>query len=101
MPETAAAEKDLFYWLHENGFYPPSSVYTFCHANRQNTKPKPFKSQNLSACSLYRYEPFSVLPTSAGTAKNRLAPSAVKTSGWNGEREYSYHRNCKFFCDFT
>ena len=87
--ETAAAEKDLFYWLHENGFY-PQSQFTLSAIQTAEYETETIQISNLSACSLYRYEPFSVLPTSAGTAKNRLAPSAVKTSGWNGEREYSY-----------
>ena len=87
--ETAAAEKDLFYWLHENGFY-PQSQFALSAAQTAEYKTETIQISNPSACSLYRYEPFSVLPTSAGTAKNRLAPSAVKTSGWNGEREYSY-----------
>ena len=87
--ETAAAEKDLFYWLHENGFY-PQSQFALSAAQTTEYKTETIKISNLSACSLYRYEPFSVLPTSAGMAKNRLAPSVVETSGWNGEREYSY-----------
>ena len=86
---TAAAEKDLFYWLHENGFY-PQSQFALSAAQTAEYKTETIQISNLSTCSLYRYEPFSVLPTSAGTAKNRLAPSAVKASGWNGEREYSY-----------
>ena len=84
--ETAAVEKDLFYWLHENGFF-PQSQFALSAAEYETAT---ITVSNFSACSLYRYEPFSVLPTSAGTAKNRLAPSAVETSGWNGEREYSY-----------
>lgn len=83
---TAAAEKDLFYWLHENGFYPQSQFALSAAEYETET----IQISNLSACSLYRYEPFSVVPSNAGTDKNRLAPSAVKTSGWNGEREYSY-----------
>ena len=84
--ETAANEKDLFYWLHENGFF-PQSQFALSAAEYETAT---ITVSNFSACSLYRYEPFSVLTTSAGTAKNRLAPSAVETSGWNGEREYSY-----------
>ena len=84
--EAAAAEKDLFYWLHENGFYPQSQFAL--SATKYETET--VRISNVSACSQYHYEPFSVLPTSAGTAKNRLAPSAAETSGWNGEREYSY-----------
>ena len=87
--EAAANEKDLFYWLHENGFY-PQSQFALSAAQTAEYKTETIQISNLSTCSLYRYEPFSVVPSSAGTAKNRLAPSVVKTSGWNGEREYSY-----------
>ncbi len=87
--ETAAAEKDLFYWLHENGFY-PQSQFTLSAIQTAEYETETIQISNLSACSLYRYEPFSVLPTYAGTSKNLLLPSTVKTSGWNGEREYSY-----------
>ena len=87
--ETAAAEKDLFYWLHENGFY-PQSQFALSTSETIGYETGAIQVSNISACSLYRYEPFSVVPNRAGTAKNRLAPSAVKASGWNGEREYSY-----------
>ena len=87
--ETAAAEKDLFYWLHENDFY-PQSQFALSAAQTAEYKTETIQISNLSACSLYRYEPFSVLSTNAGTSKNLLLPSVVETSGWNGEREYSY-----------
>ena len=83
------AEKDLFYWLHENGFY-PQSQFTLSAIQTAEYETETIQISNLSACSLYRYEPFSVLPTYAGTSKNLLLPSVVETSGWNGEREYSY-----------
>lgn len=67
--ETAAEEKDLFYWLHQSG-----SVSV----------------QNLTGCSLYRYEPCTILPERAGLARNKIQPSAVETSGLRGERGYSY-----------
>ena len=84
--ETAAAEKDLFYWLHENGFYPQSQFALSAAEYETET----IQISNLSACSLYRDEPVSVLSTNAGPSKNLLLPSVVETSGWNGEREYSY-----------
>ena len=87
--ENAANEKDLFYWLHENGFY-PQSQFALSAAQTAEYETETIQISNLSTCSLYRYEPFSVLPTYAGTSKNLLLPSAVKTSGWSGEREYSY-----------
>ena len=87
--ETAAAEKDLFYWLHESGFY-PQSQFALSAAQTAEYKTETIQISNLSSCSHYRYEPFSVLSTNAGTSKNLLLPSVVETSGWNGEREYSY-----------
>ena len=87
--ETAAAEKDLFYWLHENGFY-PQSQFALSAAQTAEYKTETIQISNLSTCSLYRYEPFSVLSANAGTSKNLLLPSVVETSGWNGEREFSY-----------
>ncbi len=87
--ENAATEKDLFYWLHENGFY-PQSQFALSAAQTAEYETETIQISNLSTCSLYRYEPFSVLSTNAGTSKNLLLPSVVETSGWNGEREYSY-----------
>ena len=60
--ETAAAEKDLFYWLHENGFY-PQSQFALSAAQTAEYKTETIQISNLSTCSLYRYEPFSVLST--------------------------------------
>ena len=87
--EPAANEKDLFYWLYENGFY-PQSQFTLSAIQTTEYKTETIQISNLSTCSLYRYEPFSVLSTNAGTSKNLLLPSVVETSGWSGEREYSY-----------
>lgn len=87
--QTAAEEKDLFYWLHANGFY-PQSQFARSAAQTVEYETQTIQISNSAACSLYRYEPFSVLPDSAGTARDRLAPSAVTALGWNGEREYSY-----------
>ena len=76
--ETAAAEKDLFYWLHENGFY-PQSQFALSAAQTAEYKTETIQISNLSTCSLYRYEPFSVLSANAGTSKNLLLPSVVET----------------------
>ena len=46
--------------------------------------------QNLTGCSLYRYEPCTVLPERAGLAKTKIQPSSIETSGLRGERGYSY-----------
>ena len=88
-PETAAAEKDLFYWLHENGFYPQSQLATAARL-MDNYQSGSVSVQNLSGCSLYRYEPCTVLPERAGLTKRKIQPSAVETSGLHGARTYSY-----------
>ena len=87
--EAAAEEKDLFYWLHQSGFYPQSQLATAARL-MGNYQSGSVSVQNLTGCSLYRYEPCTILPERAGLAKNRIQPSAVETSGLRGERRYSY-----------
>ena len=87
--QTAAEEKDLFYWLHQSGFYPQSQLATAARL-MGNYQSGSVSVQNLSGCSLYRYEPCTSLPERAGLTKNRIQPSAVETNGLRGERGYSY-----------
>ena len=87
--QTAAEEKDLFYWLHQSGFYPQSQLATAARL-MGNYQSGSVSIQNLAGCSLYRYEPCTMLPERAGLTKNRIQPSAVETNGLRGERGYSY-----------
>lgn len=87
--EAAAEEKDLFYWLHQSGFYPQSQLASAARL-MGNYQSGSVSVQNLTGCSLYRYEPCTILPERAGLAKNRIQPSAVETNGLRGERGYSY-----------
>ena len=87
--ETAAEEKELFYWLHQSGFYPQSQLAAAVRL-MGNYRSGSVSVQNLTGCSLYRYEPCTILPERAGLARNKIQPSAVETSGLRGERRYSY-----------
>ena len=87
--ETAANEKDLFYWLHQSGFYPQSQLAMAARL-MGNYQTSSVSVQNLTGCSLYRYEPCSVLPERAGLAKNRIQPSEVETRGLRGQKNYSF-----------
>ena len=87
--EAAAEEKDLFYWLHQSGFYPQSQLASAARL-MGNYQSGSVSVQNLTGCSLYCYEPCTILPERAGLAKNRIQPSAVETIGLRGERRYSY-----------
>ena len=87
--ETAAEEKDLFYWLHQSGFYPQSQLASAARL-MGNYQSGSVSVQNLAGCSLYRYEPCTVLPERAGLTKNRIQPSTVETNGLRGARGYSY-----------
>lgn len=87
--QTAAEEKDLFYWLHQSGFYPQSQLASAARL-MGNYQSGSVSVQNLTGCSLYCYEPCTILPERAGLAKNRIQPSAVETIGLRGERRYSY-----------
>ena len=87
--EAAAEEKDLFYWLHQSGFYPQSQLAMAARL-MGDYQSGSVSVQNLAGCSLYRYESCTVLPERAGLAKNKIQPSAVETNGLRGERGYSY-----------
>lgn len=87
--KAAAEEKDLFYWLHQSGFYPQSQLAMAARL-MGNYQSASVSVQNLTGCSLYRYEPCNVLPERAGLAKNKIQPSEVETSGLRGQREYSF-----------
>ena len=87
--EAAAEEKDLFYWLHQSGFYPQSQLATAARL-MGNYQSGSVSVQNLAGCSLYRYEPCTVLPERAGLTKNKIQPSTLETNGLRGERRYSY-----------
>ena len=87
--QTAAEGKDLFYWLHQSGFYPQSQLASAARL-MGNYQSGSVSVQNLTGCSLYCYEPCTILPERAGLAKNRIQPSAVETIGLRGERRYSY-----------
>ena len=87
--EAAAEEKDLFYWLHQSGFYPQSQLASAARL-MGNYRSGSVSVQNLTGCSLYRYEPCTILPERAWLARNKIQPSAVETSGLRGERGYSY-----------
>lgn len=87
--ETAAEEKDLFYWLHQSGFYPQSQLATAARL-MGNYQSGSVSVQNLTGCSLYCYEPCTILPERAGLTKNKIQPSTLETNGLRGERGYSY-----------
>ena len=75
--EAAAEEKDLFYWLHQSGFYPQSQLASAARL-MGNYRSGSVSVQNLTGCSLYRYEPCTILPERAWLAKKQN--SAVRTS---------------------
>lgn len=87
--QTAAEEKDLFYWLHQSGFYPQSQLASAARL-MGNYQSGSVSVQDLAGCSLYRYEPCTVLPERAGLTKNKIQPSTLETNGLRGERGYSY-----------
>lgn len=87
--KASAEEKDLFYWLHQSGFYPQSQLAMAARL-MGNYQSGSVSVQNLTACSLYRYEPCTVLPERAGLAKNKIQPSDVETNGLRGQRGYSF-----------
>jgi len=64
--ETAAEEKDLFYWLHQDGFYAQSQLTTAAQAGVSDVLryDNTVTVQNVGASGKYLYAPYELLADS-------------------------------------
>lgn len=100
--ETAAEKKDLFYWLHQSGFYPQSQLAMAARL-MGNYQSGSVSVQNLAGCSLYRYEPCTILPERAGLAKTGSSRPQSKRAACAANagipmRRFRTHRPCCRSC---
>ena len=79
--ETAAEEKDLFYWLHQSGFYPQSQLATAARL-MGNYQSGSDSVKNLAGCRLDRYAPCTVLPARAVCTATSRARSFRNAQVW-------------------
>ena len=76
--------KDLLYWLNLNSFNPNAQFQTA--ASQLEMPTNTVTVQNMGACSLYRYVPFSLCSGEALAAENLNTEGVLS----DGERVYTY-----------
>lgn len=90
--------KDLFYWLHQSGFY-GQEILGKAAVSLDETAAKEESNtvsiKNLAGNSKYCYVPYELLTEDTSQFRTyleqqRIGDAAVTTEGFYGEREYSY-----------
>ena len=82
---------DLFYWLHQDGFFGQETLPLASLALDETTKEEPENTvtiKNLKEDSRYLYTPYELTGTTPD--KNRIGDEGVVAKGLKGQREYTY-----------
>ena len=82
---------DLFYWLHQDGFFGQETLPLAALALDETTKEEPENTvtiKNLKEDSRYLYTPYELTGTTPD--KNRIGDEGVVAKGLKGQREYTY-----------
>lgn len=82
---------DLFYWLHQDGFFGQETLPLASLALDETTKEEPENTvtvKNLKEDSRYLYTPYELIGTTPD--KNRIGDEGVLATGLKGQREYTY-----------
>ena len=82
---------DLFYWLHQDGFFGQETLPLASLALDETTKEEPENTvtiKNLKEDSRYLYTPYELIGTTPD--KNRIGDEGVAAKGLKGQREYTY-----------
>ena len=82
---------DLFYWLHQDGFFGQETLPLASLALDETTKEEPENTvtiKNLKEDSRYLYTPYELIGTTPD--KNRIGDEGVAAKGLKGQRKYTY-----------
>ena len=95
-------KKDLFYWLHQDGFFGTmqlSKLQKLLKKNGKNVSQK-IRVENVNGNSRYYYVPYEMncLP---GEVKEIASEDTLYTTGLYGDREYSFETDQNLVKDFT
>lgn len=89
--KTLYDNSEVFYSLHQSGFYAQSQIATAADMtdegliNDKNT----LRIENIGLPSKYLYAPYELLPWSSALDKSAIGDSTVYAHGLTGEREYT------------
>ena len=89
--ETKAAQSDLIYWLHRDGFYPQMQLAAAAESLPQAYETQKIQIENTGACSALEYVPYGLaaIPSGSGLTADTLEEAIVPAKGLRGTRQYS------------
>lgn len=86
--------KDLFYWLHEGGFYGQTQLANLAQAVDSSITEEQYNHisvKNIDTCSKYIYAPYELI--NGGTislSKDGIGDENILSDGFKGNRYYKY-----------
>ena len=103
--EDAYQQKNLFYWLHQDGFYGEtqlSQARSLVEDDTLSNTVSEIQIENKKADSRYLYVPYELQAVPKGYEKETpYTDSMLKAKGIFGQRNYSYQSNGNLVKDFT
>lgn len=103
--EDAYAGKNLFYWLHQGGFYGETQLAQARGLIEDDTLSSQVSAvtvENSKADSRYLYTPYELTEIPDGyTGETSLVDSTLKAKGLLGQRNYTIQTNGNLVSDFT
>ena len=90
--QTLAAQSDLLYWLHKDGFYPQTQLAAAARSLPQAYETQTVQIENTGACSAWEYVPYGLAAIPAGStlAADSLEEASVPAQGLRGTRQYRF-----------
>ena len=90
-PSSAYQERNLFYWLHQKGFYGETQLASGARLTDTSISSQKVSVKNLAADSRYLYTSYEMQQLPEGCqGEDGLADSTVGAKGFWGQRSYSF-----------
>ena len=90
-PSSAYQERNLFYWLHQKGFYGETQLASGARLTDTSISSQKISVKNLAADSRYLYTSYEMQQLPEGCqGEDGLADSTVGAKGFWGQRNYSF-----------
>ena len=103
--EDAYKQQNLFYWLHQDGFYGETQLNqarSLVQDDTLSNKISGITIENIKADSEYLYTPYEMAELPDGyEGETALTDSTLKAKGIFGQRNYSFQTNGNLVKDFT
>lgn len=80
---------DMFYWLHQNGFYGYTQLSKAAEQEYRKVNSYELNIENTGGNSKYLYAPYETSSETEGLDPKATGDSAIKAKGLFGDREYS------------